>query len=313
MTPIITEHTAAQLASSLELLKSHGFKVCEPFDTPPGYGTPRNGEVVSLGAVVDTETTGLDPEKDAVVELSLVVFEYSASTGEVFDIVGGCNQLQDPGFPMPAEASKINGITDEMLQGKAFDFGEIVETLQGLSVLIAHNAGYDRKLCERLHPLFKEIPWACSLKQIDWSAEDISSGKLEFIAFKKGFYYPPHRAEMDCRALLHVLQGPMLDNASTYLKALLDKSAVEEKRIWAIGAPFDAKDMLRARGYQWSDGNGDTEKAWSIALPVAEVSAELEWLKAEVFRNRTSAVIVDDVNGLNRFSNRRAGSEKIYL
>jgi DNA polymerase-3 subunit epsilon len=59
-------------------------------------------------AFFDLETTGLNPKTDRIVELALLRV---APDGEVVERVRRFN----PGVPIPAEASRVHGITDEMV------------------------------------------------------------------------------------------------------------------------------------------------------------------------------------------------------
>jgi DNA polymerase-3 subunit epsilon len=91
-------------------------------------------------AVIDFETTGLDSENDRVLEMGIVLFE----NGELQDRK---NWLIDPGIPVPEEARKIHGISDEDLaNAPRFDeiFPEVVGLLSG-RLPVAYNAGFDKK------------------------------------------------------------------------------------------------------------------------------------------------------------------------
>src|SRR5437016_1356762 len=80
----------------------------------------------------DTETTGIRSEKDRVIELA------------AYDPERGCSfeQLINPGCPIPAEATAIHHITNEMV-AQAPTFGEVsdafIQFCEGDVVLIAHN------------------------------------------------------------------------------------------------------------------------------------------------------------------------------
>jgi DNA polymerase III epsilon subunit family exonuclease len=86
----------------------------------------------------DVETTGLFPGVDRIVELGAVQFR-----GDFVIDTWTC--LVDPGMPIPADASRVHGITDQQVKGKAL----LSEALPGfLSFLsrgtpIAHNAEFD--------------------------------------------------------------------------------------------------------------------------------------------------------------------------
>ncbi|HEY3175516.1 MAG TPA: exonuclease domain-containing protein [Candidatus Polarisedimenticolia bacterium] len=87
----------------------------------------------------DTETTGLSPVDDRVVELAAVSFRRDGSEVAVFE------HLVDPGIPIPPEMTRIHGITKEMVTGRPAIEQILPEFLEfaGDGVLVAHNAPYD--------------------------------------------------------------------------------------------------------------------------------------------------------------------------
>jgi DNA polymerase III epsilon subunit family exonuclease len=86
----------------------------------------------------DVETTGLVAGVDSIIELAAVSFQGERALDTFATLV-------DPGIPIPATATAINGITDGMVRGAP----AIAETLPGfLSFLsggtpVAHNAMFD--------------------------------------------------------------------------------------------------------------------------------------------------------------------------
>lgn len=86
----------------------------------------------------DLETTGTFAGIDRIVEIGMVRFE----NGKPIDKFA-C--LVDPQMPIPIGASKVNGITNDMVQGKP----QIEELLEPITrycendVLVAHNANFD--------------------------------------------------------------------------------------------------------------------------------------------------------------------------
>lgn len=59
--------------------------------------------------VLDTETTGTDPQKDRIVEIAFEQWDASGMTKE-------WRSLANPGVPIPASATKVHHITDAMVQ-----------------------------------------------------------------------------------------------------------------------------------------------------------------------------------------------------
>ena len=100
------------------------------------------GAEKKIGLYLDTEATGLDPDREKVIELAMVPFEYDAE-GRIYRILPAYNALQDPGIPIPAFITSITGITDEMVAGQAIDLDQVAQFLSGASLVIAHNARFD--------------------------------------------------------------------------------------------------------------------------------------------------------------------------
>ena len=259
------------------------------------------GATVRRAAIVDTETTGTDASVDKVIELAVVVFEYCHASGAVGRVTGSYDGLEDPGAPIPPSSTAIHGITDAMVAGRKIDDAAVARLLGGVGVVIAHNAGFDRKFLEPRLPVFASLPWACSWQEVPWSDAGIESSKLEYLAYRCGFFYEGHRAEADCLALLEVLRRPFGESGGTALKLLLDSARAPSFRLWANGSPFESKDALRKRGYWWDA----PKRCWSCEVRSREaVQAELAWLKDNVFGGRTVTLDLDEFDAKTRYSGR---------
>jgi len=89
----------------------------------------------------DLETTGLCPVSCRIVEFGAVRF--TPAKGELHHF----EQLADPEFPIPDDATRIHGITDAMVRGMP-TVAETLPIFLGFlggpeTVLLAHNASFD--------------------------------------------------------------------------------------------------------------------------------------------------------------------------
>ncbi|MBV2359406.1 DNA polymerase III subunit epsilon [Thalassococcus sp. CAU 1522] len=164
--------------------------------------------------VLDTETTGFDPESgDRVVEIGAVELFNHVPTGKTY------HQYINPQRAMPQEAFEVHGLGDDFLRDKPVfaaivdDFLEFVQD----SKLIIHNASFDMKF------LNAELRWVDRAPLPNDQAVDT----LE-IARRR---FPGSPASLDalCRRF-------GIDNSSRTLHgALLDSEILAEVYLELIG------------------------------------------------------------------------------
>lgn len=95
---------------------------------------------------LDTETTGLSRTHDRVVEIA-----FACVDRRTWETVWERAQLLDPGQAMPPRATEVNGITSAMVRGRPVFvdvWPKITAKVPAGSVVVAHNASYDRAMLE---------------------------------------------------------------------------------------------------------------------------------------------------------------------
>lgn len=303
----MTQPTQIQtiLDDAIEVLKSNNYKVVRPFEERKFYSDVIPPSKLVKAAIVDTETTGTNQVVDKIIELGIVIVEYCPDTGQVFRVLETFDELEYPGMPIPPESTKVHGITDEMVKGKSINDDAVEALMADVSLVIAHNAFFDRGFMESRFPIFKRKSWACSYAQIPWKPEGMGSSSLEFLAYRFGFHYAGHRASVDCHALLEVLQSELPISGIKVMKVLLEKARLPEYKIYALNAPFDNKDKLKDHGYRW-----DAERrVWAGFCPQSELQNEVDWLREAIYFSKNFKLELEKVDALNRFTTRRGVSE----
>lgn len=164
--------------------------------------------------VLDTETTGFDPESgDRIVEIGGVELLGHVPTGNTY------HQYINPERSMPQDAFEVHGLGDDFLRDKPVfkDIAQDFVNFVGDAKLVIHNAAFDMKFlnAELSWIGFKTIPWEQAVDTLE-------------IARRK---FPGSPASLDalCRRY-------GIDNSSRTLHgALLDSEILAEVYLELIG------------------------------------------------------------------------------
>jgi DNA polymerase III subunit epsilon len=253
------------------------------------------------GVLLDVETTGLNPNDEEIIELAMFPFFYS-DDDEIVGIGIPFNELREPTRPISAEVTKLTGIDHAIVAGKSID-PDAVARFAGASLIVAHNAAFDRRFMEKFCPSLARNPWACSMSEVPWADHGFESNKLAFLAVTSGFYYDRHRAVHDCHAVVELLARPLAATGASALKALLASARTNTVRCWAENSPFDRKDILKERGYRWNGNNSCHPRAWWIDVTETDLSTEISFLHQEIYQ-RQIAIRTSAITAFNRFSDR---------
>ena len=275
------------------------YKVLRRLVPRDDWGTASTSETQRV-IVLDTETTGLDAKNERIIELAMLSVLVDTTTGQPVGPVTTYESFEDPGKPIPPAITEITGIDDSMVRGQRIDDARVAELVQAADLIVAHNAGFDRPFVEARLPVFATRAWNCSFAGIDWKAQGSGSAKLEFLAHERGWFYDAHRALVDCHALLQVLATP-LKNGQSGLQQLLQGASNTRYKLRATGAPFEAKDALKARGYRWDNEN---RVWWTTLMGQAALQQEADWLKANAYNGRSARVQIEAQTALVQFSAR---------
>ena len=185
--------------------------------------------------VLDTETTGFDPETgDRIVEIGAVELRNHTATGKTY------HQYINPEREMPNDAFEVHGLGDDFLRDKPkfAEIGQAFLDFVGDAKLVIHNAAFDMKF------LNAELGWI-GLPKLPWEQ---AIDTLD-IARKK---FPGSPASLDalCRRF-------GIDNTSRTLHgALLDSEILAEVYLELIGGRqpdfgLSAEHESISRGTDW--------------------------------------------------------------
>jgi len=205
--------------------------------------------------VLDTETTGFDPESgDRIVEIGAVELWNHVATGRTY------HQYINPERGMPKEAFEVHGLGDDFLRDKPV-FSRIVDdflAFVGDAKMVIHNAAFDMKF------LSAELKWV-KRSALPW---DQAVDTLD-IARRK---FPGSPASLDalCRRF-------NIDNSSRTLHgALLDSEILAEVYLELIGGKQPDFALSTAQN---SGNSAGTETDWrptrrSTPLPARITDSE---------------------------------------
>lgn len=215
--------------------------------------------------IVDLETTGLDPQKDQVIELGAILYSVSQS----------CTLQQlSTLFPVTENAAvTVNRITTQASQ-LVENFDLILQQFSRWTVqadyLVAHNAAFDRQWfgLGSLPPL--EKPWLCTYDDFVWSKNPKPTSLVNTVLNHGLGVSSAHRALTDCQ-LIAALFDRLAE--SDGLKSLLMQAIARSKepKIEVIAkVSYDNRNLAKQWGFKW---NAEA-KIWSKIMRPSDLAQE---------------------------------------
>lgn len=292
------------IKAAVALSASGDYRVLSRLKPQRFYGDA-DGKRLIRGLIVDTETTGLDPEHDQIIECAILPFTFTED-GVVVEVLvdEAYVGLQDPCRPLSRRIQQATGFTDDVLEGQVLDFARIAELAASAKVVIAHNASFDRPLMERACPAFEKKIWLCSQKMIPWHDEGMMGEKLEYILSSSGYFYDAHRAMTDCEALLFLLAQPLPISDQMPLAVMLREVRREIFVSYIPAQQYnqEVKDRLYRLGYDWINEPGYKGNIKVIAKDAA--SAGLAEVMALLKKHNMPAPQITPLSATDFFSAR---------
>lgn len=212
---------------------------------------------------LDLETTGLDTEKDEIIEVGAVVWDTDRqSPVKIF------SELVQTQLPISEEVTKITGITTDDVKAWGISPQEAlinVEALAGkCSYLVAHNGlDFDKHFIDRYLKLFPDVkldlPWIDTMTDLPYP-DDLKTRKLSYVAAEHGFLNPfSHRSLFDVLTMMKIF--------SAYpIKEIIELTQSPMMRVVAQVSYAD-RDKAKGMGFRWDPNR----KEWFNGLREAQV------------------------------------------
>ena len=211
--------------------------------------------------ILDTETTGLDENKDEIIEIGSILFNVTTKS-----------VLSQVSFLLPVssnEAEHINGIPSEVTNIKqpweeGLNF--FLKLVDCSDLIVAHNSEFDKKWFGkgRLPNLKKK--WVCSLEDIDWSFQKNLKNRPSVTDLALSFSIPVwslHRALSDCFYISEVFKK------CHNLEEILIK-ATEPRFLYKALVSYEERSLAKQAGFRW---NNPEQGAWAKKLTVEEANS----------------------------------------
>jgi DNA polymerase-3 subunit epsilon/ATP-dependent DNA helicase DinG len=197
---------------------------------------------------LDLETTGLNPSRDAIIEVGAVKFDDRRELGTFRSLV-------NPGRPIPLQVTQLTGITDrDIITAPPFSaLREKLSRFVAKSILVGHNIGFDLAFLRQVNCLAHNASIdTFELASILMPHESrYSLGKL--IDSLGISFVNRHRALDDARASMHLFRALQEHAAGLPLNTLQTINQAARSSRWSLRNVFREAERCQARG-----GEGNT-------------------------------------------------------
>lgn len=211
--------------------------------------------------IIDTETTGIDPEKYELLEIGAILYNVEtrsilAQMSSLMRIVG-----ENEAYNTNKIKKESAELSPEIVSSSCISF---IKDNRNYDYVVAHNAKFDRDWLIKKVDFDEDIPWICTYTMLSL---DNSGGKKDLVSIALSLGVPivsAHRALTDC-ALLAECFNRLPDLESRIENALIPRFTYIAK------TSYDDREKAKAAGFIW---DRLVSRQWAKNLTEEEAKAD---------------------------------------
>ena len=215
--------------------------------------------------IIDTETTGLEPNQHQVIELGAVLYsvEHQTTLHQLSTLIFAPDNPQERRNCIPS--SVLPYVSDSIQTRFLRMFMELVDEAD---FAVAHNVEFDRQWFNDnplpvLYKDMKPMQWLCTMTDFTFPHQNRFGESLVNLALSHGIgVSSAHRALTDCQ-LIAALFDRMDD-----LEAMVNH-ALRPKALYKALVSYDDRQLAKDAGFQW---NSLESKAWARKMAEEDIA-----------------------------------------
>lgn len=206
--------------------------------------------------IVDTETTGLDPATDAVIEIGVILYDVYHQTSLVHFSTLTERRKENPceainRIPSAALASFVSPLDGSVILGSL---------IAAADVIVAHNAEFDASFLSAGD--WTTLQWLCTKSDFYWPRQTRPGESLVSLALNHGIgVASAHRALTDCQ-LIAALFDRMTDLQAMFTYAQRPKATFQAL------VSYDEREKAKTAGFEWDA----VKKRWARRMAIEDAA-----------------------------------------
>ena len=251
-----------QASNQKHLEDVHGEIMNSSKDISPSqmYSSSLSNSKPEMLLILDTETTGLNPELDRCLEVGAILFHVKTRSiiAQQSFLLPVDSNLAESINHIPAEITRIPQPWQEAI--KYFK-----SLISSADVLVAHNVAFDKEWFGLNYLPEVSKPWLCTMEDIRWPSRLSLRNRPSVRDLALAYEVPvwkAHRALTDCIYLAEVFCR--CDD----LEILLERG-LEPRRLMKANVSYDQRHLAKQAGFRWDE---PIRRAWTKRLSDREIA-----------------------------------------